>query len=108
VNTAPPVWFDLLFSVVLLSFGGVPIAVGVAVLRYRLYEIDILINRALVYAPLTAMLVLFYLGGVVTLQYGFRALSGQKSQLAVVASTLVMHEIRREKDTRGLLRQAEG
>jgi hypothetical protein len=50
----PPFWFELLFSVVLLSFGGVPIAVGFAVLRYRLYNIDLLINRTLVYGALTA------------------------------------------------------
>jgi signal transduction histidine kinase len=66
----PPVWFDLLFSVVLLSFGGVPIAVGIAVLKYRLYDIDILINRTLVYGALTAsvigiyILVVGYLGAV--------------------------------------------
>jgi hypothetical protein len=50
----PPFWFELLFSLVLLSFGGVPIAVGFAVLRYRLYNIDLLINRTLVYGALTA------------------------------------------------------
>ncbi len=66
------------------------VAVGVAVLRYRLYDIDLLINRALVYAPLTAMLVLVYVGGVVSLQAAFRTLSGQESTLAVVASTLVI------------------
>jgi hypothetical protein len=86
----PPVWFDLLFSVVLLSFGGVPIAVGIAVLRYRLYDIDILINRALVYGSLTFLLAATYFGGVVGLQYVFRVLSGQGSTLAVVASTLAI------------------
>jgi hypothetical protein len=86
----PPVWFDLLFSVVLLSFGGVPIAVGFAVLRYRLYDIDVLINRALVYGSLTLLLAATYLGGVVGLQYVFRTLSGEESTLAVVASTLAI------------------
>jgi signal transduction histidine kinase len=57
----PPVWFDLLFSVVLLSFGGVPIAVGIAVLKYRLYEIDILINRTLVYGSLSASVIGIYI-----------------------------------------------
>jgi hypothetical protein len=91
VNT-PPLWFDLLFSVVLLSFGGVPIAVGFAVLRYRLYEIDFLINRTLVYGSLTATLALIYFGGVATTQAIFRALTGQgeQPQLAIVASTLVI------------------
>jgi hypothetical protein len=86
----PPFWFDLLFSIVLLSFGGVPVAVGIAVLRYRLYDIDLLINRALVYAVLTATLALTYLGSVVALQHAFRAISGGTSQLAVVASTLAI------------------
>jgi hypothetical protein len=54
-------------------------------LRYRLYGIDLVVTRALVYAPLTAMLVLFYLGGVVSLQYAFRALTGQESQVAIAA-----------------------
>ena len=88
-NSAP-LWFDLLFSAVLLSFGGVPVAVGIAVLRYRLYDIDLLINRALVYGPLTAMLALVYFGGVVGLQAALRSLTGQESTLAVVASTLVI------------------
>jgi hypothetical protein len=88
-NSAP-LWFDLLFSVVLLSFGGVPVAVGIAVLRYRLYDIDLLINRTLVYGPLTAMLALVYFCGVVGLQAALRSLTGQESTLAVVASTLVI------------------
>jgi hypothetical protein len=74
-------------AVVLLAL---PTAVGIAVLRYRLYGIDLVINRTLVYGPLTAMLVLVYLGGVVSLQYAFRALTGQGSQLAIVASTLAI------------------
>ncbi len=85
-----PLWLDLLQYAALFSFAGVPVAVGFAVLKHRLYDIDLLINRALVYGPLTAMLVLFYLGGVVSLQYAFRALSGQESQLAIVASTLAI------------------
>jgi hypothetical protein len=88
----PPFWFDLLFSVALLSFGGVPIAVGFAVLKYRLYNIDLLINRTLVYGTLTAMLVAVYFGGVATTQAIFRALTGQEQQpqLAIVVSTLVI------------------
>jgi hypothetical protein len=67
-----------------------PVAMGVAILKYRLYDIDVLINRTLVYVMLTASLVLVYIGGVVFLQYTFRALAGGESQLAVVASTLVI------------------
>jgi hypothetical protein len=64
------------------------LAAGYAVLRYRLYDIDVVINRTLVYGALTASLGGIYLGGVVSLQYAFRTLTGENSQLAVVASTL--------------------
>jgi signal transduction histidine kinase len=56
----PPFWSELLFSVVLLSFGGVPITVGIAVLKYSLYDIDLLINRTLVYGALTASVICIY------------------------------------------------
>ena len=66
------------------------VAVGVAILRHRLYDIDFIINRALVYGSLTAMLALVYVGGVAGLQAAFRTISGQESTLAVVASTLAI------------------
>ena len=69
---------------------GIPIAIGVAILKYRLYDIDVLINRTLVYGSLTVTLALIYVGGVVGLQSVFRALTGQESTLAVVASTLAI------------------
>jgi hypothetical protein len=69
---------------------GLYAAVGVAILRYRLYEIDIIINRALVYGSLTVMLVGVYFGGIVVLQRVFVALTGQESTLAVVATTLAI------------------
>ena len=67
-------------------------AVGVAVLRYRLYDIDLLINRTLVYGSLTGTLALVYFGGVTATQALFRAFTGQEQlpQYAVVASTLVI------------------
>jgi hypothetical protein len=83
----PEIFSNVLFGVVLI---GMPTAIGIAVLRYRLYDIDLVINRTLVYGSLTVTLVLFYLGGVVSLQYAFRALTGQGSQIAVVASTLAI------------------
>ena len=69
---------------------AIPISMGIAILRYRLYDIDRIINRTLVYGALTATLVAIYFGGIVVLQRIFVALSGEKSTLAVVASTLVI------------------
>jgi hypothetical protein len=87
-----PLWENLLEDAVTLSFAGVPVAVGIAILRYRLYEIDLLINRTLVYGSLTAMLAVVYFGGVATTQAIFRALTGQEEQpqLAIVVSTLMI------------------
>ncbi len=85
-----PLWLGLLQQAALVSFTAVPIAVGFAVLKYRLYDIDLIINRALVYVPLTVLLAAVYAGGVVGLQAVLRALTGQESTLAVVASTLAI------------------
>ena len=68
---------------------GLPAAVGVAILRYRLYAIDRVLNRTLVYALLTAMLGLTYFGLVVGLQAALRSVSGG-SDLAIVVTTLVV------------------
>jgi hypothetical protein len=100
-----PVWFltnapieralPNLFQVVdaLVVFALIPIAAGIAILRYRLYDIDVLINRTLVYGSLTALLAALYWSGVATTQAIFRALTGQEEQqpqLAIVVSTLVI------------------
>jgi hypothetical protein len=76
----------------LLSLLGIPLAVGIAILKYRLYDIDIVINRTLVYGSLTATLLAVYFGGVATIQAVFRFLTGQEQQpqLAVVVSTLAI------------------
>jgi hypothetical protein len=78
------------FVLVMAGVVGLPVAVGIAILKYRLYNIDTLINRTLVYGALTALLVTVYVGGVVLLQGAFRVLIGQESQLAIVASTLAV------------------
>jgi hypothetical protein len=64
-----------------------PLAVGTAILKYRLYDIDVFINRTLVYGALTAVLALFYLGAVVVFQ-GLLSPITAKSDLAIAASTL--------------------
>jgi hypothetical protein len=73
-----------------LTLSIVPIALSIAVLRYRLYEIDLIINRTLVYGALTAMLVGMYVASIVVLQGLLRVLTGHESQLAIVVSTLVI------------------
>src|ERR687898_43466 len=68
----------------------VPLSLSIGVLRYRLYDIDIIINRTLVYGSLTATLVVLYFGGVVILQRVFVFHTSEQSTLAVVASTLLI------------------
>jgi hypothetical protein len=89
VDTPP--WFERA-GVAFFTLAGAayPVAIGIAILRYRLYDIDRIINRTLVYGSLTAMLALVYLGGVVGLQATLGGLTGQESTLAIVASTLLI------------------
>jgi len=84
-------WLEWVSSMlVLVSVVGLPVAVGIAILRYHLYNIDLLVNRSLVYGSLTAVLAALYFGSIVLLQMLFRAFTGHESQLAVVASTLAI------------------
>jgi uncharacterized membrane protein YhdT len=87
-----PLWLDLIEYAALLSITSVPIAIGFAVLKYRLYDIDLIINRTLVYGSLTGALALVYFGGVTVTQALFRNITGQEQlpQLVIVASTLVI------------------
>jgi hypothetical protein len=71
----------------------IPVSFGVAVLHSRLWEIDLVINRTLVYGSLTAILALVYFGGVTLLQRVFHSLTGQGSTFAVVTFTLVIAAI---------------
>ncbi|MBK5108172.1 MAG: SpoIIE family protein phosphatase [Anaerolineales bacterium] len=80
-------WNPGLFLPFLIFF---PIAIATAILRYRLWDIDVIINRTLVYALLTIILVLIYLATVVILQRTFQTLTGESSDLAAVVSTLVL------------------
>jgi hypothetical protein len=85
VDRLPDVVNGVWLSLVLIATST---AIGIAVLRYRLYDIDVVINRTLVYGSLTAMLVALYFVGVVLLQRVFVILTGEESTVAVVASTL--------------------
>jgi hypothetical protein len=88
-----PPWFAWAGLAIFTAAGTtIPISIGIAILRYRLYEIDLLVNRTLVYGSLTAMLAVFYFGGVATTQAIFRTLTGQEQQpqLAILVSTLAI------------------
>jgi hypothetical protein len=91
-STRLPLELDILFSVAVLGFAGIPLAIGFAVLKYRLYDIDVVINRTLVYGSLTAMLLALYFVGVSSTQAILRTFTGQEQQpqLAIVASTLAI------------------
>jgi hypothetical protein len=90
---AVPLWFERIgYAILLVLIPAMPISIGIAILKYRLYDIDIIINRALVYGSLTAMLAAVYFGGVATTETIFRTLTGQEQQppLTVVVSTLII------------------
>ena len=80
------------YALDLIGTAGIPIAMGIAITRYRLYEIDLIIYRTLVYGTLTATLALVYFVGVTATQAIFQTLTGHERlpQLAVVASTLAI------------------
>jgi hypothetical protein len=123
VAIGTPRWYEWVANVIFVVVTpGVPIAIGIAILRYRLYDIDLLINRTLVYGSLTATLISLYFGGIVALQRVFVLVAGEKSTLAVVASTLLIaenpyssfhrqaflpQEVQRGQNPRSLLRQAQ-
>jgi hypothetical protein len=87
-----PWWTPILSAMWWLVVTILPLSLTIAILRHRLFDIDIIIRRTLVYSALTALLALVYFGSVVLLQSLFRALTGQaaRSQLAIVLSTLAI------------------
>jgi hypothetical protein len=84
-------WLHMVgYVAALVGIVGVPTAVGIAITRYRLYEIDRIINRTLVYGSLTVTLIALYFGVIVVTQRAFVLLTSERSTLAVVASTLLI------------------
>ncbi len=81
---------EIMLAAASLGLPVIGISLAVAILRYRLFDIDLIIRRTLVYAILTALLGLVYLGGVTLLQSVFTALTGQSSPAALVISTLLI------------------
>lgn len=94
---AGPLFFELIsnpfldawlgFLVPVAGLSAMPVAIGIAILRYRLYDIDVIINRALVYGALTAVLALVYIAGVVGVGGVVRDVTGQEDNNLVVAGT---------------------
>jgi hypothetical protein len=87
VNTDAPTLFGVALSTAILL---IPISIGIAILRYRLFDIDLIIRRTLVYSVLTALLALTYFGGVVLVQQLTRSIAGESSEVAIVVSTLAI------------------
>ena len=69
---------------------ALPLSIGFAILRYRLWDIDVIIRRTLIYSLLTLMLALVYFGSIVVLQQVFRGFTGPASDFAIILSTLAI------------------
>jgi hypothetical protein len=85
-----PFWAQLLSSGFTLGFVVIGVTLAVAVLRYHLFDIDVIIRKTLVYGALTILLALIYFASVVVLQNAFAAVSGEHSAMAIVISTLII------------------
>jgi hypothetical protein len=89
--SAPDSWYQLLNALAwLLLWTLLLLGVSIPILRYRLWDIDVLINRTLVYGTLTALLALVYVGLIFALQYLLRGIISQNNDVAIVVSTLAI------------------
>ena len=87
---SPPLWLEILQDAAVVSFCLIPISIGVAMLRYRLYEIDVIVRRTVVYTFLLASLAAIYAGGIAAIGWIGRDLTGQSGTLGVTLSTLLV------------------
>ena len=89
---SPQIWVEhLLFLTIWpIALLLIPLSIGFSILRYRLYDIDLLINRTLVYGTLTVLLALVYFGLIFALQYLLRGIISQNNDVAIVVSTLAI------------------
>jgi len=86
-----PAWWQFFASPLqIIAFALIPITIGISMLRYHLWDVDVVIRRTLIYGALTGTLLAAYLLGVLVLQYLFRVLTRQDSSLAIVISTLAI------------------
>jgi hypothetical protein len=90
VLTLPPLLKSTIDLMGSLGAAVIPVVMTFAILRYRLYDIDLIIRRTLIYGVLTALLAAFYFGGVVLIQALLKPLTAAGNDLAVVATTLII------------------
>ena len=89
LTLAPSELTTAAYYLAFLSFASIPIAIAIAILRHRLYDVDLLINRTLVYGVLTVSLAAAYIGAIALFRVALSSVTGE-SQLAVAASTLLV------------------
>lgn len=87
IDTNPPTWTGILFNAILMFL---PVSIGIAILRYRLFDIDVIIRRTVTYALVVALLLVVYFGSVIVLQQVFAGITGQRSEVITVLSTLAI------------------
>jgi hypothetical protein len=103
-NTPRPLWMDFLGLLWVVTLPVLPVCLTIAVLRYRLYDIDLLIRKTLIYSMLTGILGAVYFGGIVLTQQIFRTATGETPDIVIVISTLLIAALfspirRRVQDT---------